>query len=192
MGDLEERLLWLREGLVNGGEIKMLTWDIFRVRETPEGRGMHRFEFQRRGLGVEEICPSPSHRTFAMGIGVCHETRMRNPGKFQLFHMMWVFRDSALGLRFWSVCVGLPCLLGSVLRSIMPLGELKGDHRSKTYCSASSQRCHFSGPWMLELWVIHGRILVYIRDRGHWILSHIKEMLKDLSESIKVLKMIDS
>ena len=25
MGDLEERLLWLREGLVNGGEIKMLT-----------------------------------------------------------------------------------------------------------------------------------------------------------------------
>lgn len=151
---------------------------------------MHRCEFQSRGLGVEEICPSPSHRTFGLDIGVCHETRMRNPGKFQLFHMMWVFRDSALGLRFWSGCVCLPCILGSVLRCIMPLGDLKGDHRSKTYCSASSQRCHFSGPWMLELWVIHGRILVYIRNRGHWILHHIKELLKDLSERIKILQMI--
>lgn len=77
---------------------------------------MHRFEFQRRGLGVEEICSSPSHRTFGLDIGVCHETRMRNLGKFQLFHMTWVFRDSALGLRFWSGCVCLPCILGSVLR----------------------------------------------------------------------------
>lgn len=85
---------------------------------------MHRFEFQRRGLGVEEICPSPSHRTLGLDIGVCHETRMRNPGKFQ-FHMMWVFRDSALGLRFWSGCVCLPCILGSVLRCIIPLGDLE-------------------------------------------------------------------
>lgn len=54
----------------------------FRLQETPDERGMHRFEFQRgEGLGVEEICPSTSHRTFGMGLCVYMKQRMGNSGK---------------------------------------------------------------------------------------------------------------